>query len=42
LMPGVSVGVKSWIGPNYMVQRDLPAKTIAFLKQNEEKRAMSI
>ena len=41
-MPGVSVGVKSWIGPNYMVQRDLPAKTIAFLKQNEEKRPMSM
>ena len=37
LMPGVKVGNDSWIGPNFMVHRDLPAKTIALLKQDEEK-----
>lgn len=34
LMPGVKVGVNCWIGPNFMVERDLPANTMAFLKQN--------
>ena len=33
-MPGVKVGVNSWIGPNFMVERDVPANTMAFLKQN--------
>jgi len=33
-MPGVKVGVDSWVGPNFMVERDLPANTMAFLKQN--------
>jgi len=35
-MPGVKVGVNSWIGPNFMVDQDLPADTRAFLKQNSE------
>lgn len=35
-MPGVKVGVNSWVGPNFMVERDLPANTMAFLKQNCE------
>ena len=35
-MPGVKVGVNSWVGPNFMVERDLPADTMAFLKQNCE------
>jgi UDP-N-acetylglucosamine diphosphorylase / glucose-1-phosphate thymidylyltransferase / UDP-N-acetylgalactosamine diphosphorylase / glucosamine-1-phosphate N-acetyltransferase / galactosamine-1-phosphate N-acetyltransferase len=35
-MPGVKVGVNSWIGPNFMVERDLPANTMAFLKQDSE------
>ncbi|MGD0644233.1 MAG: bifunctional sugar-1-phosphate nucleotidylyltransferase/acetyltransferase [Candidatus Bathyarchaeia archaeon] len=35
-MPGVKVGMNSWVGPNFMVERDLPANTIAFLKQNCE------
>jgi len=35
-MPGVKVGVNSWIGPNLMVERDLPANSVAFLKQNCE------
>ena len=35
-MPGVKVGVNSWVGPNFMVERDLPAGTMAFLKQNSE------
>jgi UDP-N-acetylglucosamine diphosphorylase / glucose-1-phosphate thymidylyltransferase / UDP-N-acetylgalactosamine diphosphorylase / glucosamine-1-phosphate N-acetyltransferase / galactosamine-1-phosphate N-acetyltransferase len=36
LMPGVKVGIKTWVGPNYMVQSDLPANTIVFAKQNSE------
>ena len=35
-MPGVKVGANSWIGPNFMVERDLPANAMAFLKQNCE------
>jgi len=38
LMPGVKVGQNSWIGPNYMVQRDLEANTIATIDQKENKR----
>jgi bifunctional UDP-N-acetylglucosamine pyrophosphorylase/glucosamine-1-phosphate N-acetyltransferase len=37
LMPGVKVGNDSWIGPNLMVQRDLPPKSRVFLKQEIEK-----
>ena len=33
-MPGVKVGVNSWVGPNFMVERDLPDNSVAFLKQN--------
>jgi UDP-N-acetylglucosamine diphosphorylase/glucosamine-1-phosphate N-acetyltransferase len=35
-MPGVKVGTNSWVGANFMVERDLPANTIALLKQNSE------
>jgi UDP-N-acetylglucosamine diphosphorylase/glucosamine-1-phosphate N-acetyltransferase len=35
-MPGVKVGGNSWVGANLMVERDLPANTMAFLKQNYE------
>jgi len=35
-MPGVKVGVNSWVGPNFMVERDLPANTMVLLKQNCE------
>ncbi len=35
-MPGVKVGVNCWVGANYMVERDLPANTVALLKQNSE------
>ncbi len=35
-MPGVKVGTNSWVGPNLMVERDLPNNSIAFLKQNFE------
>jgi bifunctional UDP-N-acetylglucosamine pyrophosphorylase/glucosamine-1-phosphate N-acetyltransferase len=35
-MPGVKVGANSWVGANFMVERDLPANTIALLKQNSE------
>jgi len=41
LMPGVKVGCNSWVGPNFMVERDLPANTVALLKQNTEKRERS-
>jgi bifunctional UDP-N-acetylglucosamine pyrophosphorylase/glucosamine-1-phosphate N-acetyltransferase len=41
LMPGVKVGANSWVGPNFMVERDLPANTIALLKQDAEKRERS-
>jgi UDP-N-acetylglucosamine diphosphorylase/glucosamine-1-phosphate N-acetyltransferase len=35
-MPGVKVGVNSWVGPNYMVEKDLPANSRAVLKQSGE------
>jgi bifunctional UDP-N-acetylglucosamine pyrophosphorylase/glucosamine-1-phosphate N-acetyltransferase len=35
-MPGVKIGVNSWVGPNFMVERDLPANSIAVLKQQSE------
>lgn len=38
-MPGVKVGNDSWIGPNVLVQRDLPPKSIVLLKQDVEKRS---
>ena len=37
LMPGVKVGNDSWIGPNLIVQRDLPPHSRVFLKQEVEK-----
>ena len=35
-MPGVKVGENSWVGANFMVERDLPANTIVLYKQNGE------
>jgi acetyltransferase-like isoleucine patch superfamily enzyme len=35
-MPGVKVGNGSWVGPNLMVEQDLPPNTITLLKQNWE------
>jgi UDP-N-acetylglucosamine diphosphorylase / glucose-1-phosphate thymidylyltransferase / UDP-N-acetylgalactosamine diphosphorylase / glucosamine-1-phosphate N-acetyltransferase / galactosamine-1-phosphate N-acetyltransferase len=35
-MPGVKVGINSWVGPHFMVERDLLENTIAVLKQNYE------
>ncbi len=32
-MPGVKVGAGTWVGPNYMVQSDLPANTVVFANQ---------
>lgn len=34
-MPGVKVGSNTWVGANLMVTRDLPADSIALLKQQE-------
>jgi UDP-N-acetylglucosamine diphosphorylase/glucosamine-1-phosphate N-acetyltransferase len=33
-MPGVKVGSGSWVGPNVMVQRDLPPNSVVLLKQD--------
>jgi UDP-N-acetylglucosamine diphosphorylase/glucosamine-1-phosphate N-acetyltransferase len=41
LMPGVKVGTNSWVGANFTVNRDVPANTIALLKQDEEIREKS-
>jgi UDP-N-acetylglucosamine diphosphorylase/glucosamine-1-phosphate N-acetyltransferase len=35
-MPGVKVGVNTWVGANFMVERDLPANTIVLFKQSSE------
>jgi UDP-N-acetylglucosamine diphosphorylase / glucose-1-phosphate thymidylyltransferase / UDP-N-acetylgalactosamine diphosphorylase / glucosamine-1-phosphate N-acetyltransferase / galactosamine-1-phosphate N-acetyltransferase len=37
-MPGVKVGTNTWVGANYMVERDLPANVVVTLKQNSEIR----
>ena len=31
-MPGVKIGNGSWVGPNVMVVRDLPPKSVVLLK----------
>jgi UDP-N-acetylglucosamine diphosphorylase/glucosamine-1-phosphate N-acetyltransferase len=41
LMPGVKVGVNSWVGANFTVHRDLPANAVALLKQDEDMREKS-
>jgi bifunctional UDP-N-acetylglucosamine pyrophosphorylase/glucosamine-1-phosphate N-acetyltransferase len=41
-MPGVKVGSNSWIGPNVVVYRDIPADTMVQLKQNLEEKKMSL
>jgi len=33
-MPGTKIGPNSWIGPNVLVTRDVPADSRVFLKQN--------
>jgi len=33
LMPGVKIGNDSWVGPNFMVEQDIPANTVILLKQ---------
>ena len=38
LMPGVKVGENSWVGANLIVHSDLPANSVALLKQDENKR----
>ena len=38
LMPGVKVGANSWVGANFMVERDLPPNTVVLLKQGWRKR----
>jgi bifunctional UDP-N-acetylglucosamine pyrophosphorylase/glucosamine-1-phosphate N-acetyltransferase len=35
-MPGVKVGANTWVGANFMVEHDLPANSMVFLKQNYE------
>ncbi|NWF86366.1 NTP transferase domain-containing protein [Candidatus Bathyarchaeota archaeon] len=41
-MPGIKVGVNSWIGPSVIVYRDIPANTIIMLKQNLEEKKLSL
>jgi UDP-N-acetylglucosamine diphosphorylase/glucosamine-1-phosphate N-acetyltransferase len=41
LMPGVKVGTNSWVGANFTVHNDLPANTVALLKQDEDRREKS-
>ena len=36
LMPGVKVGEGSWVGANFTVNRDVPANSVALLRQNED------
>jgi len=38
-MPGVKVGQNSWIGPDYMVQRDIEANTIAMVDKKGSTRS---
>jgi len=41
LMPGVKVGNGSWVSAGFLVERDLPANTIAHVKtvlQTKEKK----
>jgi bifunctional UDP-N-acetylglucosamine pyrophosphorylase/glucosamine-1-phosphate N-acetyltransferase len=33
-MPGVKVGTQTWVGANFMVERDLPANISVALKQS--------
>jgi bifunctional UDP-N-acetylglucosamine pyrophosphorylase/glucosamine-1-phosphate N-acetyltransferase len=40
-MPGVKIGNGSWVGPGVIVDRDLPPKSAALLKQDVEKRQLS-
>lgn len=40
-MPGVKVGVNSWVGPNVVVERDLESNTVVLLKQTVEKRELT-
>jgi UDP-N-acetylglucosamine diphosphorylase/glucosamine-1-phosphate N-acetyltransferase len=35
-MPGVKVGANTWVGPNLMVDRDLPSNSTAVIKQKYE------
>jgi acetyltransferase-like isoleucine patch superfamily enzyme len=37
-MPGVKVGANSWIGANLIVHSDLPANSVALMKQDVDKR----
>ena len=40
LMPGIKVGCNSWIGPNVVVYRDVPADTAVILTQSLEERKL--
>jgi len=39
-MPGVKVGTGSWIGPNVVVNRDVPSGTVLLLKQELEEKKL--
>jgi UDP-N-acetylglucosamine diphosphorylase/glucosamine-1-phosphate N-acetyltransferase len=37
-MPGIKIGNNSWIGPDVLVSRDLPPRSISLLKQDVERK----
>jgi len=39
-MPGVKMGSNSWVGPNVVVSRDVPADTMVVLEQNLKERKL--
>ncbi|MEM3725846.1 MAG: sugar phosphate nucleotidyltransferase [Candidatus Bathyarchaeia archaeon] len=39
-MPGVKVGVNTWVGPNVVVERDLPPNAVVLARQSLEKREL--
>lgn len=39
-MPGVKVGVNTWVGPNLTVNRDLPSNTVVLARQDVESRPL--
>jgi bifunctional UDP-N-acetylglucosamine pyrophosphorylase/glucosamine-1-phosphate N-acetyltransferase len=41
LMPGVKVGQNTWIGPDFMVQRDIKADTIVMIDREPSERKKS-
>jgi bifunctional UDP-N-acetylglucosamine pyrophosphorylase/glucosamine-1-phosphate N-acetyltransferase len=41
-MPGVKVGAKTWVGPNVVVERDLPPNAVVLVRQNVERKELKL